>query len=83
MCDTHLVPDVDETRAAFTPFSCGECGEQIACGQPYRHIEGVLDDGKPGRFLYRAHDDCYQLTVYDYDDNDGCFMYGNIEEIRQ
>ena len=73
---------MDEIRAAVTSLSCGECGEQIVYGQPYRHIEGVLDDGKPGRFLYHAHDDCYQLTVYDHDDNDGCFVYGNIEETK-
>lgn len=51
-------------------------------GKPYRHIEGQLDDGSVGRWLYRAHDDCYQLSVSDSNDEDGCFTFGGTVPLR-
>lgn len=81
MCDTHLIPDVDELRQAVEAFVCPECEDRVQPGESYRHIEGTLDDGSPGRLLYRAHDDCYLLNVLDYDDNDGCFTYHGVEAL--
>jgi hypothetical protein len=80
VCQVHLVPEIDELRVAAEPFKCGECRRKVKAGKPYRHIEGPLDDGSPERWVYKAHDDCYQLCVSDVGE-DGCFHYGEAQPL--
>jgi hypothetical protein len=81
MCEVHLVPEVEEVRVAETHFTCGECDEPVPAGKKYMHIEGPLDDGSSQRWLYRAHEECWSLSVSDVGE-DGCFQYGRAEPIK-
>lgn len=74
MCQVHLVPIIDELRLAADPIVCCECKLAIKLGEHYRHVEGELDDGSTERMLYRAHDDCYQLSTTEVSDS-GCFTF--------
>lgn len=80
MCEVHLVPKIDEIRVAERTFKCGECKRAIGKKKEYRHIEGEADDGSGDEFVYRAHDDCYQLSILDVRD-DGCFTYGGVKKL--
>lgn len=81
MCLVHLVPDVDELRTSDVPVQCGECEDDIPPGEPFRYIEGALDDDSTERWRYIAHDDCYSFSTSDSDDNDGCFVYGGARPV--
>jgi hypothetical protein len=87
MCDRlHLVPDVEETRVATVRLRCCECRRGISRGKKFRYVEGVLDDGSAKRFVYRAHEECYYEAVQDTPldpDNDGCFVYGRVEVLKE
>lgn len=74
MCAVHLLPEIDELRVAEKLFRCGECGRIVQRKTSYRHIEGVLDDDSNRRYLYKAHECCYTLAVFNVSD-DGCFQY--------
>lgn len=80
MCLVHLIPSVDELRFAVSEFDCYECDSVVSIGAAYRHIEGELDDGSGNRYLYCAHDNCYQWSVLDTVDGE-CFIYGGAHPI--
>lgn len=81
MCDVHLVPAINAIRLAVEPALCGECGLPIGAGEPHRYIEGRLDDGSDERWEYTAHDICYELSMGDWADGDGCFVYGGARPV--
>lgn len=81
MCNVHLVEEINETRKAAAPVRCVACRKKIKTGETYRYVEGPLDDGKPGRFAYTAHEDCYLADTDDVGE-DGCFTWSGVERIE-
>jgi len=80
MCDIHLVEKINEERTAASPIRCDSCGKKIKAGERYRHVEGHLDDGSPGRWAYMAHEDCYWADLGDVHE-DGCFTWSGAKRI--
>ena len=82
MCDVHLVEDVNESRVSLGAIACSSCEKPIVAGETYTHVEGHLDDGSPGMFVYDAHEDCF---LADQDDvgEDGCFTWHGVKEFKK
>lgn len=80
MCDVHLIDGVNETRRARERLRCCSCGKPIKRGDPYRHVEGRLDDYSPGVWSYKAHEDCYWADRDDVHE-DGCFTWTGAKKM--
>ncbi len=80
MCDVHLIEEINEERSALKAIRCSSCKRTIMKGARYQHVEGHLDDGSPGRWVYAAHEDCYTYDCYEVNE-DGCFTWTGAERI--